>query len=346
MVHMRPMDLVADALNRAQLNLEIREGGDLVKVKVKTEPLSEISLRAISAGEGWPSDVRAMLTEMGHEWPGNLVAVAPRFSPGAIRVLLDAGANWADSAGEIRIVQPPILIRSFANGSRSVTTFPTERVLRWNRSLIDIVEWLLQEPSTPKGVTEVARATGWSATLVSRGLRTLQRHGWLTSTGSGPNLKRTVSNAGSLLEAWSAGVAARPPRTRQGHVLMPSPASFIREEIATLLDRAPYALTGWAAASILAPYSGTIPSVQVYVESVSLAMLWQRWLDSPNPPLRPVDEGANVILLEAGAHLLRHVAEHEGLQLASSPRIYADLLPLGGRALDAAAHLREAAIGF
>jgi hypothetical protein len=159
-------------------------------------------------------------------------------------------------------------------------------------------------------------------------------------------LKRIVTNAGSLLEAWSAGVAARPPRTRQAHVLMPSPASFIREEITTLLDRAPYALTGWAAASILAPYSGTIPSVQVYVESVSMAMLWQRWLDSPNPPLRPVEEGANVILLEADPHLLRHVAEHDGLQLASSSRVYADLLPLGGRALDAAAHLREAAIGF
>jgi len=122
--------------------------------------------------------------------------------------------------------------------------------------------------------------------------------------------------------------------------------SFIREELTALLDRAPYALTGWAAASILAPYSGTIPSVQVYVESVSLAMLWQRWLDSPNPPLRPVDEGANVILLEADPHLLRHAAEHNGMQLASSPRVYADLLPFGGRALDAAAHLREAAIGF
>src|SRR5487761_271372 len=102
---MRPVDLVVDALSRDQLNLEIREGGEVVKVKVKTEPLPEISLRAISAGEGWPSDVRAVLTEVGHPWPSDLVAVASRLSPGAIRVLLDAGANWADTAGEIRIVQ-------------------------------------------------------------------------------------------------------------------------------------------------------------------------------------------------------------------------------------------------
>lgn len=343
---MRPAELIADALNRAHLNLDVKTEGDIVKVTVETEPWPEVSLRAISAGEGWPSDVRAMLTEVGPGWPRDSVAVASRFSPGAVRFLLEAGANWADSVGDIRIVRPPLLIRVFAHASGNVTTIPTERALRWNRSLIDIAEWLLQRPSTPIGVTELAVAAGWSATLVSRGLRTLQRHGWMTSTGSGPNLKRIATNAGSLLEAWSAGVAARPPRRRQAHVLMPSAASFIREEITTLLDGAPYALTGWAAASILAPYSATIPNVQVYVESVSLAMLWQRWLDSPNPPLHPVDEGANVLLLEADPHLLHHSAKHDGLQLASSPRVYADLLPLGGRALDAAAHLRETAIGF
>lgn len=343
---MNPADLLADALNRAQLDLDVREAGDMVKVKVKTEPLPEISLRAISTGEGWPSDVRTILTQMGHKWPSDVVAVAPRFSPGAIRVLLDAGANWADSAGEIRIVRRPLFIRGFANGSRSVTTIPSERVLRWNKSLIDIVEWLLQHPDTPAGVTEVARATGWSATLVSRALRTLQRHGWLTSMGRGPTLKRTVSNAGSLLEAWSAGVAARPPRSRLAYILMPNPDAFIRSELATLLDGASHALTGWAAASILAPYAGSISSVQVYVESLSLARLWQRWLDDPNPRLRPVDQGANVTLLEADPHLLRHATAHDGLQVASPVRVYADLLPLGGRALDAAAHLRDVAIGF
>jgi hypothetical protein len=340
------IDLLADALNRAQLDLKVREAGDRVKVKAKTEPSPELSLRAISAGEGWPSDVRSVLREVGHKWPSDLVAVALRFSPGAIRVLLDSGANWADSAGEIRIVRPPLFIRGFASGFRSVTTVPVEQAVRWNRSTTDIVEWLLQHPSTSVGVNEVARATGWSAALVSQVLRTLQRHGWLTSMGTGPHLKRSVNNAGSLLEAWSAGVAARPPRSRQGHVLMPSPSAFMRNELPTLLDGAPHALTGWAAASILAPYAGTIPSVQVYVESLRLARLWQRWSDSPNPSLRPVDQGANVTLLEADPHLMRHVTARDGLRIASPARVYADLLPLGGRAIDAAGHLRDIAIGF
>ena len=343
---MKPLNLLARALNRAQLDLDVSEAGDIVRVKAKPEIWSEIRLRAISAGEGWPSDVRAVLREIGREWPRDFVAVAPRFSPGAIRVLLDAGANWADSVGEIRIVRPPLLIRAFANGPASMTAVPPEKDLRWSRSLIDIAEWLLQRPKTPIGVTEVAMAAGWSPTLVSRGLRTLQRHDWVTATGSGPNLKRVVRNAGSLLEAWSAGIAATPPRSRKAYVLMPNPASFIREQLITFLGGAAYAVTGWAAASIQAPYAGTIPIVHVYVETLSLGMLWQKWLDSPDPPLRPVDEGSNVVLLEADPHLMRHVAEQDGVRLASAPRVYADLLPLGGRALDAAAHLREMAIGF
>lgn len=341
---MTPTEMLDAALTRAPLDLTVRKNSNRVHVKAKAMPV--VTLRGVSAGEGWPSDVREVLRDVGPKWPIDLVAVAPRFSPGAVRILLAAGANWADSAGEVRIVRPPLHIYGFTNSAQALETLPPPSALKWNRSLTDITEWLLLHPGAQVGVTDVARATGWSPALVSRAVRTLQRHGWLKALGSGPTLRRTMSNPGSVLEAWSAGIAARPPRRRQGHVLMPSPMSFIREELTGLLDRAPYALTGWAAASILAPYSGTIPSVQVYVESVSLAMLWQRWLDSPNPPLRPVDEGANVILLEADPHLLRHAAEHRGMQLASPPRVYADLLPFGGRALDAAAHLREAAIGF
>ena len=135
---MRPAELIADALNRAHLNLDVKTEGDIVKVTVETEPWPEVSLRAISAGEGWPSDVRAMLTEVGPGWPRDSVAVASRFSPGAVRFLLEAGANWADSVGDIRIVRPPLLIRVFAHASGNVTTIPTEsgsfvRVRTWTR---------------------------------------------------------------------------------------------------------------------------------------------------------------------------------------------------------------------
>lgn len=343
-VHMVPAEFLAEALRQAPIDLKVRAAGDVVRVKAEEMP--EVALRAISAGEGWPSDVRAVIRGVGPNWPDDLVAVASRFSPGAVRALLGAGANWADTAGEIRIVRRPYFIYGFANGSRSTAPLPPATTLRWSRSLIDIAEWLLQHPKAAVGVTATARATGWSPPLVTRAMKTLQRHGWLVAQGRGPTTKRTVSNPGSLLEAWSAGVAARPPRSRQAHTLMPSPSSFIHSTLPALLSGAPYALTGWAGASVLAPYAGAIPAVHVYVESLSLARLWQRWLDATNPPLRPVDAGANVVLLEADSHLFRHANARDGLEVASPARVYADLLPLGGRAVDAATHLRETVIVF
>lgn len=341
---MRPVDLLADALERAPFDLKVRVVGNAVKVKAPTMP--ETTLRAVSAGEGWPSDVRSLLNEVGAKWRSDLVAVAPRFSPGAVRVLLNAGANWADSAGGSRIAHPPLFISRFPNGSETLGTLPEDRELKWSRSLIDLVEWLLLRPNVLTGVTEAARALGWSPPLVSRGMRTLEGHGWLTSAGRGPSTKRALSNPGSLLEAWSTAVAKHPPRSRQAYVLMPSTEVFIRSELGTLLQGAPHALTGWAAASILAPHAGLTPSVHVYVESLNLERLWQRWMDAANPPARPVNQGANLVLLEADKHVLKHSAAREGLSVASPPRVYADLLPLGGRAVDAAAHLREVAIGF
>lgn len=343
-VHMAIAELLADALRKAPFDLKVLAAGDVVRVKAEKTP--EVTLRAVSAGEGWPSDVRAVIRDVGGNWPDDLVAVAPRFSPGAVRALLGAGANWADMAGELRIVRRPYFIYGFANGSRASGRLPSATALRWSRSLIDITEWLLHHPKAAVGVTDTARITGWSPPLVTRGMKTLQRHGWLVAQGRGPTTKRTVSNPGSLLEAWSDGLAARPLRSRQAHILMPSASSFIHSSLPGLLKGSLYALTGWAGASLLAPYAGAIPTVHVYVESVNLARLWQRWLDATNPPLRPVDAGANVILLEADSHLFRHANVHDGVQVASPARVYADLLPLGGRAVDAATHLRETVIGF
>src|SRR5258708_20296457 len=103
---MTPTEMLDAALTRAPLDLTVRKNCNRVHVKAKGRPV--VTLRGVSAGEGWPCDVRKVLRDVGPKWPIDLVAVAPRFSPGAVRILLAAGANWADSAGEVRIVRPPL----------------------------------------------------------------------------------------------------------------------------------------------------------------------------------------------------------------------------------------------
>ena len=96
------------------------------------------------------------------------------------------------------------------------------------------------------------------------------------------------------------GVAARSPRRRQAHVLMPSPMSFIREELTALLDRAPYALTGWAAASILARHE--------FVTRLA-ALEKQFEVDLPKGASSAVDKAAKEFIARHGVESLPKVAK-------------------------------------
>lgn len=61
-------------------------------------------------------------------------------------------------------------------------------------------------------------------------------------------------------------------------------------------------------------------------------------------PIREVQSGGRIEFRSANERLLVLADRHDGVALASTPRVYADLLALGGRGQDAAQHLREEVI--
>lgn len=296
------------------------------------------------AGEGWPSDVHELLLKDPKRWPRRKIVVARRFSPGALRLLRSRDANWIDTAGNVRIRVPPGLLIDKAspsgeNGSPSG--------FKWGPSSIDIAEWLLSHRETEVKVSEVAKRTGWSPAQTTSVLKAFDKTGWTKRHGAarGPLVWRELVNRGSLLEAWAVRVSQNKLRSRFAHALMRDPMSYLRERIAPVLsERGKWAATAWAAASILAPYTTLIPVLQLYVPDDLLAVhKFDALLGVTG--LRGVDEGGNVEFRAATPHLLKHI-QHNRLPLASPPRIYADLIAMGGRAEDVAQHFRETVLGY
>jgi hypothetical protein len=107
-VEKRWQRILASALEGATIEVAPGDrGADLV---VRTRDGRKVEIEVKWAGEGWPQDVRRVAATVGEQWPENAVLLARSLSPGAIEWLRERGANWADEAGQARIVGPGGLV--------------------------------------------------------------------------------------------------------------------------------------------------------------------------------------------------------------------------------------------
>jgi Transcriptional regulator, AbiEi antitoxin, Type IV TA system len=319
---------------------KIRPAND--SADISTDGFS-IKMRLYSAGDGWPSDVRRVLSGATASWPRNAIIIARHFAPGSIKLLRANNANWADAAGNARIFVPPSLLID----RTAPAVLPAKVLFSWNPSSVDIAEFLLTRRPARIRVVDIVRETNWSAARVTAVLTGLDEKGWTKRHGAlrGRSVWRELINPGSLLEAWSAGVASKKPRARLAHGLMRNPKAYAIEQIAPRLgSKLQWGATTWLAASRLAPYSTVIPSLHLYVPH---DLIDEESFGSTieTMGLREVESGANVEFRGADPRLFKYL-QHRDIPLVGSPRVYADLMALGGRAEDAANHLRETVLGY
>lgn len=313
-----------------------------------------VRLFAVSAGGGWPSEVRALLAanERRPDW----LLVAPRFSESSLRMLNEAGVNWVDGRGNVRIVAPPVVLirsNSVETALRSEWSIlqpgaPTPP-FRWGGAAMDLAEELLSSRPDDISVTPLSEATGWSAGMVTRVLQTFEELEWVTAGGRGPKKRRRLTDPGPMLDAWSEAVAENPLPSVQAHALMRDPWRYLVDQLVPVLPPMRYGMTTWVAAEAVAPFASAIPIIDLYVPAQWLDNEWPRLASDPSSRLfaRPVDDGANLCLRAADSRILARTREAGGpVRTASLPRVYADLLALGGRARDVAQHLRETALGI
>lgn len=337
-VEKRWQKILASVLEGA--TVEAAPSGSRADLVIRTGDGRTIAIQAKWAGEGWPQDVRRVAATVGERWPENAVLLARSLSPGAIEWLRERGANWADEAGQARIIGPGglVVIREFAQ--------PPDRggvphSFSWSKSAISVAETILAHEDRPLRVAELAEESDWSVAQAAKVLKAFDGQGWTVKQGAsrGPGAHRRLGDADGLLAAWSAAVADSPRPARIAHRATKDVMALLRNDLVPALGRtAGWAVSGWAGLELAAPFAITTPSLHIYIADTDFAAPLSEAIGEAG--LREVDEGGRVTFWAADVRIFTLSRRVEDVPVVSAPRLFADLSSFGGRGGDAADHVK------
>jgi hypothetical protein len=170
----------------------------------------------------------------------------------------------------------------------------------------------------------------------------LETEGIVATEGTGPNRVRRAKNPAALLDLYAEENATTPIRTL-AYALAQTPQDLIRD-LATNLERAriEYAVTGAAAASLVAPFVTAIPITEVWVTT-------NRTVEElcEGARAKQVADGANIVFLQMKGDTPLVLREKtKKLWLVNRFQLYVDLRRDPRRGREQADHLRREVIGF
>ncbi len=337
-IEKRARMILASALEPA--TVETSPGDSGADFVVRTRDGRGVAIEVKWAGEGWPQDVRRAATAVGEQWPENLVLLARHLSPGAIEWLRERRVNWADEAGQARIIGPGglVVIRELISRPDSRGR---PRSFSWSKSAIAVAETILAQEDHPLRVAELAQASGWSTAQAAKVLKAFDDQGWTAKHGPsrGAGSYRGLVDGDGLLAAWSAAVADSRDVTRIAHRATNDPMALLRRDLAPALDQAvDWAVSGWAGLELVAPFASTTPNLHIYIADTEFAAPLSEAIEEAS--LREVDEGGRVTFWAADARVFTSARRVEQIPVVSAPRLFADLSSFPGRGGDAADHVK------
>jgi hypothetical protein len=265
------------------------------------------------------------------------ILVAHETTEEAREILVEHGIAVVDGFGNAHIELPGLLFHVEAR-RRSAKTAPTRLAGRAGVA----AQALLLRPERDWKVSELATVARVSVGFAHRVLARLEDEAIVAAEGSGPARVRRVTNPTALLDLWTEENFERPTRTL-AFLLSQTPQQLIRQ-LGKNLDAAgtDYALTGAAAASLVAPFVTAIPVVETWV---SAAAAQRELCDAVGA--EQVRDGHNLVFLQAkGDTPLAFCQRQEGLWLANRFRLYFDLRADPRRGREQAENLRKEVIGF
>ena len=270
-----------------------------------------------------------------------LLVIASDTTDEARRLLAEHGVGLVDGLGNAHLELPGLLVHLEARRQprRDVGGPPPTR-LRGKAGLA--AEALLLEPERLWRVQDLAALVGVSTGLAHRVLTRLEREGLLETEGSGPNRVRCLVGPGALLDLWAEESLQKPRRTMT-YILAQSPQQLIAG-VGTGLEKGglAHAVTGAAAASLVAPFITAVPVIEVWVTETAAPQDLYACVRG-----EPVADGQNVVFLqERGDTPLRFRDRRESLWLANRFQIYVDLRRDPRRGKEQAENLRQEVIGF
>jgi DNA-binding transcriptional ArsR family regulator len=268
-----------------------------------------------------------------------LLLAAESISQGAKELLKQESVGYFDTGGSLFIPAPGAYV--YIEKPPPKTLAKSTRALFKGKSS-QVFYALFHRRDAWFSVKELAQLAKVSPATASETLTALERLDWVTSRGQGPSKERRLSAPTLLLDEWKKQMlAARQPPMRRYYV----PATDVSElpnRLAHACESAglEYVITQEAAAQVYAPFLSKISRVACRIAP-----------GDPDAALtklqaRVVTEGANLLVIETkseGEFLFKE--RHDSVWLANPVRVYLDLLRSGGRAEEAAEHLRRERIG-
>jgi hypothetical protein len=287
------------------------------------------------AGAGWPADVQTLVGVA----PDVDVVFARNLSDGARSWLSERRIGWVDETG-----RASLLLGSGLVIVREPEATDQPRVVgdHWTHTMLAAVEAVLA--GVPPTVEAVEAAAGMSRGASANALSRLENRGLLERPARkrGPNASRQVVDMEALIDQYAA--VAVEFRNRQQvvrvHRLWTDPLDALDIEIGPALTATgvTWAVTGAAASTLLAPYLSDVTVVELYVDR-SLLRTRDRLASILGG--RVVERGQRIEVRELPTSMSATGPKIGGVQVALPARVYADLMASGGRAAEAAHHLRE-----
>jgi hypothetical protein len=203
-----------------------------------------------------------------------------------------------------------------------------------------IARALLEEPARRWQVSELARVTRVSLGQASSVTRRLVDEEYLTRAGH----RLRLANPGGFLDAWREDPRASLTHSTAGYYSFEQDPRRLMQRVARAAAqrRWTYAVTSFAAASLIAPFVRGVGAIEWYLGGDADVRAWVKALD-----LRPADAGANVRLRvprDPGVFYRAHTVE--GVTVVGNVQLYLDLAREPGLGKEQAAFLRQHHLTF
>lgn len=322
-----PRDTGLDAI------LEVEIGGRLIRLIVETKQTI-----------AFPRDAREIIWQLRHQvdhltenGAHVLPLVAARsLSPGARELLQAERIGYFDLGGSLFIPAPGAYVLIDRPSPK-----PAERkinaIFAGRRGIVLQAIW--EKGRDWFGINEIADRASASPATVSETLIDLERREWVSVRGAGPTKERSLSSPAQMLNAWTNyQLHAKTERVTHYYVRAIN-TSEISSRLRLLAERhsVDYALAGEAAAQMYAPFLTTVPQLRCRLEISGSA---DRVLQEME--VVPTEDGWNFAVRRVKLRAEFNFSERlEGVWITSPLQTYLDLLSAGGRAKEAAEHLRR-----
>lgn len=203
-----------------------------------------------------------------------------------------------------------------------------------------IARALLEEPARRWQVSELARVTGVSLGQVSSVTRRLIDEEYVTRAGH----RLRLANPGGVLDAWQEDPRASLTQASVGYYSFEQdPKRLMRRVAQAAAERRwTYAVTSFAAASLIAPFVRGVGAVEWYLGGGADARAWAKALD-----LRPAEAGANALVrVPRDPGVFYRAQTVEGVTVVGNVQLYLDLAREPGLGKEQAAFLRQHHLPF